>query len=196
MEFGRLGFKPDRFVIVGWIRKKNELLNSHRKPSIATNTFGVMLNGENGKNSNVSMIKAANVIAEKLSMKYLIRLHPMNDPDEYKNIISARCVSVCRFDADEYINQIDFSIAHMSGTAIEMLTSGSPVYLLDDGRLAEVFRKTGLSYLDVESMIDAIKIDKEALPRELKRWVYLGRWYNDDYNQFEKIQRVILNEEI
>lgn len=194
-EFVRFGFKPDRFVIVGWIRQQNEPAKCDQRPSVATGIFGVMLNGENGKESNISMIKAANIISEELDMKYIIRLHPMNNPNDYKGMVSDCCANILRFDISEYIDRVDFSIAHMTGAAIEMLAAGSPVYLLDDGKLADVFCKVGLSYKNEKSIIDAIKLNDSTYNYGRQHWINISRWYNDDSDQLKKIQHVILNKE-
>lgn len=189
-EFGRIGFTQDRFLVTGWIRQWGETTEPLIKP--CTGAFGVMLNGENGKESNLQLIETAKSISNALGLRYLVRLHPLSKPEEYRQILCSQCAEIGHFGLSTYLSKVDFSIAHMSGAVIEMLHTRSPVYLLDDGRLADIFIKKGLSYKDTHSIISKILSDID-LPNELNsRLTSLSQWYNDDYDQDNRIKSAIL----
>lgn len=193
-EFERFGFCSSRFVVTGWIRDwGGEVTLPPTGTSLGI--FGVMLNGENGKESNAPLIETANAVAEILGLRYLVRMHPLNDLAEYKDIVSNRCLTLGCFAANDYACKVDFSIAHMSGAVIEMLRAGPPVYLFDDGRLAAVFRMQGLSYESAQAIAEAVCVDRNDPEHWQVRRAKLSLWYNDDREQAEKIRQILLAKE-
>lgn len=190
-EFARYGVDPKRLVVTGWIRHWERSL----QPRPKVGTFGVMLNGENGEASNAGLIDTANQVAAALNYTFVIRLHPAFTPARYQALVDDSCVAMSRISASEYLSTVDFSIAHMSGAVIEMLHVGSPIYVFDDGRLAEAFKRPGLSYPTVRDMIAAIKDDisnHESTTSPIARQHQLATWYNDDTEQLARIRSVIL----
>ncbi|EIF44767.1 hypothetical protein DOK_02026 [gamma proteobacterium BDW918] len=182
-EFCRYGVSSSRLAVVGWIREWSE------PPQVKkTNTFGVMFNGENGRVSNQSLIEAAKVIAKATGFSYLVRMHPKNRVDDYLNLIDERCVSIDVMPYSEYIENVEFSLAHMSGTVIEILRYGLPVYVVDDGRLADVFKVPGLCVSDVQIVIDDVMHERICTGGRRLELQALGRWYNDDTGQDDKIR--------
>ncbi len=190
-DFVRYGVDRRRMTIVGWIRTWEKI----EPREAATGTFGVMLNGENGAESNIELLRAAERIADELALRYVVRLHPSYAPPSYRSLVNERCASIRVMPTAEYVEAVDFSIAHMSGATIEMLHVESPVYALDDGRLAEAFKIPGLSFDGVEEMLATIVADAETRDRGRSRTRQLGRWFNDDTNQDSRILNAMLAEE-
>jgi hypothetical protein len=186
-EFGRFGIDAGRLTVVGWIRK----WDLPQRSSGATRTLGVMLNGENGAESNLALLDVAREIAERLDHRIVVRLHPSFSESSYRRRAGDRCSAVEVIPAPDYLTRVDFSIAHMSGAAIEMLYVESPVYLLDDGRLADVFRHPGLTFEDADAMEAAIRADLARADRGRARVRELRRWFNDDSEQDERIRATI-----
>lgn len=190
LEFVKAGFDESRLIVTGWIREWS--LTSEYSPAARKKVFGVMLNGENGKESNARLIKAANIISLIIGYRYIIRLHPWSNPSKYRPLVTDECIAIDKINLSDYLLKVDFSLAHMSGAVIEMLCSGSPTYLLDDGYLAEVFIKAGLSFSSVESMARAIQLDESMPDGGRSRLIKLGRLYNDDSEQEKRIKDAVL----
>ncbi|MDX1872135.1 hypothetical protein SBI67_08390 [Mycolicibacterium sp. 120266] len=187
-EFERFGIRRDRLVITGWIRHWDPV----SRPETATGTFGVMLNGENGADSNIDLLDAANRIAEELDMRFVVRLHPSFDSREYRTRVNERCTSISAVPTGEYVSNVDFSLAHMSGATIEMLEVDSPVYVLDDGRLADAFQLPGLSFEGVEAVLETVRADMMDPASGNARTRKLKRWFNDDTGQDARIRSALL----
>lgn len=186
-EFQKMGYSRDRLSIVGWIRPQSVLrLERGRK-----NAFGVMLNGQNGKESNRALLSAASVIAEALDLAYVVRLHPWTALSEYRDAVDSRCQKLIHASLEEYAGLVDFSLAHMSGAVVELLNQGQAVYLLDDGRLADVFRRPGLAWGSGLAISEAVIQDRQSPDLLLRRIDELARWYNDDSEQLERLARVL-----
>lgn len=189
-EFTRGGFAPERFVITGWIRKWG--VSSSGAPDRAPlGVFGVMLNGDNGKASNPALISAAKMIAHEMGMSYVVRVHPLTSLDEIKPLLDDACILSDHIDLESYLGAVDFSLGHMSGAVIEVLHRNLPIYVLDDGFLAQVFRVQGLSYNSWENIVSAVKQDCELPKHAFNRMAKIAIYYNDCRDQEFRIRRVI-----
>lgn len=182
-EFARVGIDRERMAITGWIRTWDRT----RRPQTAATTFGVMLNGVTGAESNLALIDAANRLADELNMRFVVRLHPAFATTRYSALVNERCASIAVMGTGDYVRAVAFSIAHMSGATIEMLEVESPVYVLDDGRLAEAFQLPGLSFASVDELLAAVRADLATSDRGSNRTAQLRRWFNDDIDQDARI---------
>ena len=189
-EFKRAGFSSERLIVTGWIRKKPQNLQLKNN----TGLFGVMLNGTNASLSNGNLINAANKISEELGMRYLVRIHPADNEKKYIKLTNKNCISICKLKLDEYLTSVEFSIGHMSGAVIEVLDAKAPIYLLDDGLLAEVFRLPGLCHPDTDHILSFISMDKKAEDFGQARLSKYKKWFNDDFDQQNRIRKAIIKE--
>ena len=176
--------------MTGWIRKKPQNLQLKNN----TGLFGVMLNGTNASLSNGNLINAANKISEELGMRYLVRIHPADNEKKYIKLTNKNCISICKLKLDEYLTSVEFSIGHMSGAVIEVLDAKAPIYLLDDGLLAEVFRLPGLCHPDTDHILSFISMDKKAEDFGQARLSKYKKWFNDDFDQQNRIRKAIIKE--
>jgi len=183
-EFEKAGIAPSRLSIIGWIRAPRSA-----EPQVATDAacFGVMLNGENARESNLNLLRAAEEIAARLDVGYVVRLHPWSRADDYSAVTGARCIGMLHLSLADYLGRVRFSLGHMSGAVVEVLDAGSPVYLLDDGCLASVFQLEGLSWPDVASIQVAIEKDMADANETRRRLGVLARWFNDADEQVDRI---------
>lgn len=189
-EFERAGFDPERFIVTGWIRPWKA---TRARPAATPAVFGVMLNGENGKDSNVDLISAAKAVAQSTGMTYFVRVHPQTQLNAIRPLVDDRCAAVAHIDLEPYLASVAFSLGHMSGAIVEVLHEGHPTYLFDDGRLADVFRVDGLSYGSVDDLITAVKADAASGDTVRRRMVLLSNWYNESTDQAHRIREAILN---
>lgn len=192
-EFIRAGFKSDQFIITGWI-KRWAIVSNHGKPT--SRTLGVMLNGEGGRDSNIALLDAAKSIANTLGLPYIVRLHPWSKPSQYTHFLDERCKGIGHYELTPYLQQVNFSIAHMTGATIELLHAGAHVYLLDDGKLADVFRLEGLSFKSSDAIASAIAKDSINPKSANNRFKKISNWFNTDSDQDNTIRKALLDEEI
>ncbi|MCO7472011.1 hypothetical protein NJG16_18220 [Stenotrophomonas maltophilia] len=185
-EFEKVGCSADRFAVAGWIRRKQQCDAGSSK-----RVFGVMLNGQNGRESNLALLSAAAVLAEALDLTYVVRLHPWTPLSAYRHAVDARCEKLMHASLAEYCRLVDFSLAHMSGAVVELLDQRQAVYLLDDGRLADVFRRPGLAWESPQAIIEAVKHDAADSDELFRRIDNLAVWYNDDTDQLDKLAKAL-----
>jgi len=186
-EFVRIGFRPEQFVITGWVKRWSKI-GPHPRCGI----FGVMLNGESGQGSNMALLNAARTIAESLNYCYIVRLHPWSKPKSYSRLLDGRCVGISHYGLPSYLEQVDFSLAHMTGATIEILHNGAFVYLLDDEKLAEAFCVEGLCFKSAGAIASAAYRDMSSSAQGFGKNRRLGKWFNDDDEQATRILAALL----
>jgi hypothetical protein len=185
-EFMKYGVSRERCIVIGWIKRLR--LHSSDFQKSANSFFGVMLNGENGKASNLLLLKWANRLADILDLSYYVRLHPTNRKEDYVTLVSERCLALQRMAAREFFSEVSFCLAHMTGGTVEALEVNCPIYLMDDGRLADVFRKEGLSFTSFEDLLSMVKSDISASCQAEERCEALRVWFNDDHDHDHDIR--------
>lgn len=190
-EFERFGIERNRMLVTGWIRDWDRI----KRSDLSLGTFGVMLNGGSGAESNFDLLHAANRVSEQLGLRFVVRLHPQCTDHGFRSRVSDRCTRIGVITTADYVSAVDFSIAHMSGATVEMLQLDSPVYVLDDGRLAEVFRHPGLSFSGEAELLAAIQKDRLDEGRGRHRTQQLKRWFNDDTDQEARVLSVMREKE-
>ncbi|MNJ18588.1 hypothetical protein D3C77_128920 [compost metagenome] len=188
-EFVKVGFSSEQFIVTGWIKQWFET-----SPHAPCGVFGVMLNGENGKDSNISLLDVAKSIASKQNYRYIVRLHPWSKKEYYTRYLDDCCAGIGHYGLLSYLEQVDFSLAHMTAASIELLHANAPVYLLNDGRLADIFCVEGLSFGSKSLIVEAIVKDMDSPELVKERVQALSEWFNDDDAQNVRIREVLLGE--
>lgn len=174
-EFTRYDIPRERMAVTGWIREIPKVSPKRRRE-----VFGVVLNGGNGADSNIALINAANMVAEALNMQYVVRAHPTYGAPGYHSFVSSRCLHIGAMSPNDYIIAVDFSLSHASSATIELLLADSPVYVLDDGGIASIFRVEGLSFDDMKTLIAVIESDLRNPEQAVERVLRLKNWFNDE----------------
>lgn len=192
-EFALAGVGREQMIVTGWLRKWPRL-GLPQSASASEGTFGVMLNGENGRDSNAAMLAVAEGISKQTGMRYLVRLHPWSDAATYRGLCGSGCAGLEKLPLDAYQRRVSFSIAHMSGAIVELLCFDQAVYLLDDGKLADAFRIPGLALKSLTDILSAVAADGADPQAARERRRRLARWYNDDSDQDERLRKALLVE--
>lgn len=138
-QFKKVGIEDSRFKKVGALKSfsfNNKIINKEKN-----NVFGVVLSGEYYRNTNIEMIKLANLIASKYNMSYYIRLHPRNNASFYEKYCNMEYLvdMVSNIENEDYANIVDFSILHMTGVFVELLSINSPIIIFKDELLENIF---------------------------------------------------------
>lgn len=150
-EFKKAGIDEERLIKVGALKKfsLNKRIESLQEKR---NVFGVILNGETYQSSNIKMLNIAKQISDKLNMDYIVRLHPKNNLNFYKNYIhKSKNVKIVRVeDSRDYIESVDFSLIHMTGVYLELLSYCKPFFVLEDEYTEDIFLFPQVSFKDME----------------------------------------------
>jgi hypothetical protein len=138
-EFVKGGIESNRIKLVGALKPFSN--NSKMKPHEVKNVFGVVLDGNINHESNLLMIDYANYLAEKHSLKFVLRMHPKNNPNNYIPKCKSQYLlkTITGIENYEYANLVDFSLVHMTGVFVELLSVNSPMLLMHDNYLEEIF---------------------------------------------------------
>lgn len=155
-EFSRYGVSSERLVKFGRLGSA-PIDNLKTEIDQIKERFGVILNGENGKKYNYMLIDVANQLAELTGCRFIVRLHPANNPPDYLSLVSEMCESIQVFSECEYYNRVDFSIAHMTGVLIEAISREHSIYLLDKD-LPEVFKVDSMLFCSAEELKSKIEV--------------------------------------
>ena len=184
-DLSAAGVPSDRFYNVGWIRNWPEVA---RTDHTEVGNFGVMLNGPNGQAASQHLLTAAEELAEKLEVSYVVRTHPSTEVARIANMVGPRCIDVGPRDLPSYLASVSFSIAHMTGAVIECLHYRSPVYLLADGNLPTAFDVEGVAYDSVERMLIAIQQDMNDPTAAVSRMTEVYKQFDDCEDQVRRVR--------
>ncbi|MGL5203414.1 hypothetical protein [Cetobacterium sp.] len=132
----KYGKNTDGFIKVGTLKNiddKNERLTIDKKKDIK-NVVGIIFDNNLGIESNKNMLNLVSKFCRLLGYKYIIRLHPTNNIDDYKNHIDKKLILdiIRNLPEEKYINMIDFSISHLSSMCIELLKYNHKTFIFKD----------------------------------------------------------------
>lgn len=182
IEMEKGGISEERVLLCGALKS---FTNTSRKTLLHTNNniFGVILNGETYKDSNITMIKIANDIANKYNLKYIIRLHPMNNLKNYEKYINRSyfITYLKNISGEEYSSKVNFSLLHMTGVFVEMLSTKSPFFILDDKYTEDIFKLDGLHFSNLEEF-------SKVYEKYKKDEGYMNTLLNKEYKNFNIAQ--------
>lgn len=185
-EFVKYGIDENRVIPVGALKKFS--FNHRLMEKVDTKIFGVILSGDTYKESNIKMIKIANEIARRINMRYLIRFHPRNKKGIYVKYINTDFLFSHSHNLSNYAyaRKVEFSIIHMTGTFVEMLSLNSPIFIFDDEYLEDVFKLEDFCFVDSDQFISLYGSAKE-------RWNNLKERQYKWYQYFNKEGDVVKN---
>lgn len=148
-EFAKANISSDRFLITGAFRKfdfKNSTEVFDFTCAGDPPLFGVVFNGDSSKKSNFELLKIAEEIATRDSMRYVVRAHPLNKVEEYREYVSENCAGFFKIPvgSNDYMENCLFSLIHMSGVLIEFLACKHKFFIFDDGRLEDMYKLDGV----------------------------------------------------
>ncbi len=139
-EFLKYGTDNSRLLKAGALRSFS--FNKPIQIDTLKKAFGVILCGESYRSTNIQMIKLANEFALKHGIPYYLRFHPKNPIDYYMSFTQKQyvCGQLIRMNNDDYAKLVDFSLIHMTGVFVELLSINSPIVIFHDDYLEDVFK--------------------------------------------------------
>lgn len=136
-EFLKAGIRKSRILTVGALKEFTDRKSDSTKT--AGNRFLIILDGETHHESNINMIKAANKISEKFQLEYDIRYHPDNYRKNYVKVTNNYYHESYNV-AHDNLSYYEFSILHMSGVFVEMLSYNLPFFVYEDKYTEDIFK--------------------------------------------------------
>jgi len=190
-EFAKVGIDSARVVPVGALKGFSD--NKRLPEKEDTGVFGVIMCGEICESTNFAMIKAANEIAQRTGMKYFVRFHPRNPVDKYLALADKDALAdySSRIENVTYAEKVDFSIVHMTGVFVEMLSINSPIFIYDDEYLEDVFRLKPYCFSDADSFMSAYEALAINRRKFLDEQYGYYRYFNNADNIEEKYRNAV-----
>ena len=149
-EFVKAGISSERIIPLGALKEFSR--NTRKIVHNDIGVFGVILSGNIYETSNIRMISLANKIAVEYGMKYVLRMHPKNDESFYVKKCDQRYLlkSIKKVENKEYADMVDFSILHMTGVFVELLSINSPIFVYADEKLEPIFKLDNAVFSDMD----------------------------------------------
>lgn len=133
-ELNKYGINKNKLLVTGspkFINNENCIIQER----VSNDIFGILLNNEAQSESNYGLIKLANKISKQLGKKYIIKMHPSNNIEDYNSIIDKSCLLEI-LDKNksvlEYGKMVEFSIVNTSSVYVELNCINSPVFRYKD----------------------------------------------------------------
>lgn len=121
-EAMKCGWAIENLPIVGIMSNIGRADVRWSKPN--NNTFGLVISHPSWEHENLEMIKAANMLAKHLGMKYVLKLHPNYKEDYFINLVDkdSYAGNVKRgIDTLSYTNTVEFTIVGSTSVFVEMV---------------------------------------------------------------------------
>lgn len=138
LEFLKANIQEERILTLGALKEFSN--RNIIKNNSLSNQFGLILNGETHASTNIKMIEISNRIAEKYSLSYFIRPHPMNNMKKYLRFVDDKFYLGIVDDTMNYGNNLDFSILNMTGVFVELLSNNAPFFVFYDDGTEDIFK--------------------------------------------------------
>ncbi|WP_035291757.1 hypothetical protein [Clostridium sp. KNHs214] len=139
-EFSKVNICKEKLIKTGALRSFT--FNNRRVISMNKKIFGVVLCGETYKDTNIRMIKLANGFYEKYGLKYFLRMHPRNPQKDYLAHVNKKALYGFSNNIGnvDYASIVDFSLIHMTGVFVELLSINTPLAVYKDDFLEKIFQ--------------------------------------------------------
>lgn len=131
-------FTLNQFVAAGVDLRRIKVLGSlkhiHQKDlNVFHNKLGVFLDAPGypfAQETNIRLIEIAEQFCKKYNYKYLLKIHPADKVENYKQHIGTQCVEVLDKNSimEDFADTIDFGILHASAIYIDLLANYTKSY--------------------------------------------------------------------
>lgn len=190
-EFKKFNINENRMLKVGALKKFSN--NSFHNKKTDANIFGVILSGETYKESNINLINLANQIAKQYDMKYVLRVHPKNNIRFYQSYCDPLYVidTIRYIENKEYVDQVDFSLIHMTGVFVELLSLGTPLFVFEDVYLEDLFKIKGFTVSAIDEFKENYEIFLKNRSESIKFLQQQYYYFNERGNVNENLKQAI-----
>lgn len=195
-EFSKIGIDPKRILKVGALKEfsYNKFIERELRDK-ENGIFGVILDADQYMESNIELIKLANKIAKEYKIKYVVRLHPRNNLKKYKRYLLDNFVNeiIEGVSNIEYVSKVDFSIIHLAGVYIELLSMNVPFFILEDKFTEDIFKDNLLNFSNYEEFNKVYNYfvnNKDEFYYKLKKKYEDFNSYNIEYNYKKYLERI------
>lgn len=151
------GLKKDRLIVLGIISYINQTFKKCLVPN--NKTFGVVLSHPTFETENIALINAANTLANKTGLNFVLKLHPNYDEHYFDDLVSREFYKGCvekGISMYDYANMVDFSIVGSSSVFVELIYLYHNIIRYSSGRNDDKFRdiKIGSYFSKPDQIVD------------------------------------------
>lgn len=199
-QFLLAGYDENRIKVVGCSKmledsKQTEIRDTCKK-------FGVVLDTPvytYANKYNKVLIKMAEKISEKFNYKYYIKLHPFDEKEKYIDIISDEfCAGFMdkQSSMNDYEKLVDFSLAHTTSAAVDLMIMGSIVFLLKTEIYYPLETDKFYEFSDYNSLFEKIELLYKNWNEKKKNYQSVKNTYYEDgaFDKHKKVMDEIFNE--
>lgn len=196
-EFIKVNISRKRLLKTGALRAFSR--NKRRKFNLDNKVFGVVLCGETYSTTNINMIKLANQFYHIYGLKYFLRMHPRNPQNKYlSHVTEGALVGYSNnISNDEYASMIDFSLVHMTGVFVELLSMNTPIAIYKDRYLEEIFRIDPYCVTNIEELSGfynrLLNNTEKVLNDQYSRYLYFNQPEHELKKNYVSAINMIIN---
>lgn len=177
-QFVSAGLDDSRVKLVGMIGTGFDIIDD-----IQTDVFGVFLDAPIlpfSHNSNNQIIKVANTISHELGMRYLLKVHPLDQKEKYVDIVGECCIDILGRETkiDSVLGQIEFAIIHASATYIDVYCHGIRCFKIETDVYYPIAFETDC-FTTVQELEKKIHEWKELSPQQRREYIRSVKDYYD-----------------
>ncbi|QDR82017.1 hypothetical protein [Sporomusa termitida] len=196
-EFIKVNISSNRLLKTGALRAFSR--NKRVKFNLDNKVFGVVLCGETYSTTNINMIKLANQFYHIYGLKYFLRMHPRNPQNKYLSYVTEGALFGYsnNISNDEYARMIDFSLIHMTGVFVELLSMNTPIAIYKDSYLEEIFRIDPYCVTSVEELASfyntLLNNSETILNDQYSKYLYFNQPENELRKNYISAINIITN---
>lgn len=179
-QFISAGIDSSKLYVVG--DTKLIYNKSSTNLSIHTDKIGVVLDCpliENAIEVNRFLIHAANAMGEQYHKEVIIRLHPMDNRENYSNCIDSAQIVDKNVAMSQFTESIDFAVAHITGAIVEMISAGKLVFIYKNKQ-----------YYPIESCDLCFFEDIQELRKNYDEWIGNVELHDKEYKKIVSLYHV------
>lgn len=136
-QFLKAGFSEERLPVVGSTKYAVPDMQKENEAAVKEkNVFGVILDTPHysfTSSTNKMLIECAEKICQKYGYKYYLKIHPVDTPDKYTDIlVNNNCVSIVpkEMQMEEFCKIISFALSCGSGAIVDLYINNIQTFIL------------------------------------------------------------------
>ncbi len=180
-EFVRAGFDGNKIIVVGYIGNKAEKVKVKH-----TGVLGLLLDTPAmplAEEASTTLIKYADELSSRMGFEYIVKCHPSDDVERYKNVVSDRCIGVYgkEINVQKALDMVDLSIVHSSSSYVDAYEHGVRCLKYCSEAYFPIAVKED-EFSTCDELAEIIRQWNEKPDKEKEEWItdirskYAGKW--------------------
>lgn len=160
-EFLRAGVESKRVLILGSLRSYSVfgVKTISYADKVTTGLFGLLLSADIYRDDNIRMISLANAISRKYGYTYIVRSHPNNNMDLYKNYLKNTGYNLVQnISLHDYFDKVEFSLMFMTGVFNEAIACRARILIFGSENLLGLYNRLDVTVSDIDDFDKKYKL--------------------------------------